>query len=171
VGDARGWPIQRVARTAGISEYLLRAYVRRGELPAFKGAKHVYISPADLVVVSEIDWQHVPAELEAAARHAHHERLVNVLALHATTHTATTKIACTSGYAPGRPVSLSVQSPGSAVDVWSSAPGPEREPGVGPDRATAPREVFRRPCPTTAPLPPISACLLTLGSLPVHAIE
>jgi hypothetical protein len=61
VGTARGWPIQRVARTAGISERVLRAYIKRGELPAFKGAKHLYVDPADLRVVREIDWQHPPA--------------------------------------------------------------------------------------------------------------
>jgi hypothetical protein len=80
VGNARGWPILRVARTAGISEYVLRAYVRRGELPAFKGAKHVYLDPADLVVVAEIDWQHPSAELETAALHSLRRRLVMLLA-------------------------------------------------------------------------------------------
>ena len=80
VGNARGWPIQRVARTAGISEYVQRAYVGRGELLAFKSAKHVYVDPADLVVVAEIDWQHPPAELEAAALHSLRQRLVMLLA-------------------------------------------------------------------------------------------
>jgi hypothetical protein len=32
VGLAHGWPLLRVARTAGISEYVLRGYVERGEL-------------------------------------------------------------------------------------------------------------------------------------------
>ena len=45
VGLAHGWPLLRVARTAGISEYVLRGYVDRGELPVFKGAKHVYLDP------------------------------------------------------------------------------------------------------------------------------
>jgi hypothetical protein len=170
VGDARGWPIQRVARAAGVSEYLLRAYVRRGQLPAFKGAKHLYVTPADLVVVTEIDWQHPPAELEAAVLHSLREHLVNLLVRRATTHAGRTKIAWTSDPCPaGRRVPLQVVA--SSGDVWSSAPGPNRQPGVGPDRATAPREVVHRPCTTAAPLPPISACLLTMGSCPVHAIE
>jgi hypothetical protein len=80
VGTARGWPIQRAARAAGISEYILRAYIRRGELPAFKGAKHVYLDPADLVVVCEIDWQHRPAELEAAVLRSLRRRLIVLLA-------------------------------------------------------------------------------------------
>ena len=79
VGTARGWPILRVARTVGISEYILRAYIRRGELPAFKGAKHVYLDPADLVVVTEIDWQHPSIEFEAAALQSLRQRLVILL--------------------------------------------------------------------------------------------
>ena len=79
VGNARGWPIQRVARMAGVSEYVLRAYIRRGELLAFKGAKHIYLDPADLVVVAEIDWQHPPAELEEAVLHSLRQRLVILL--------------------------------------------------------------------------------------------
>jgi hypothetical protein len=46
VGTAKGWPLQRAARTVGVSEYVLRAYIKRGDLPAFKGAKHVYVDPA-----------------------------------------------------------------------------------------------------------------------------
>jgi hypothetical protein len=78
VGTVRGLPILRVARMAGISEYLLRAYVRRGELRAFKGAKHVYIDLADLPAVKEIDWQHAPAELESAMLHALRRRLIGL---------------------------------------------------------------------------------------------
>src|SRR5579859_5086149 len=80
VGDAWGWPLLRVARTAGISEYLLRAYVERGELAVFKGAKHVYLDPGDLPAVREIDWQHVPAQLESAVFQSLRWRLVQILA-------------------------------------------------------------------------------------------
>jgi len=79
VGNARGWPLQRVARIAHISEYLLRAYVRHGALPALKGAKHVYLDPADLLVVDEIDWQHPPMELETAALLCLRTRLLRLL--------------------------------------------------------------------------------------------
>jgi Helix-turn-helix domain len=80
VGTVRGLPILRVARMAGISENLLRAYIRRGELPSFKGAKHLYIDAADLLAVDEIDWQHAPAELEAATRHSLRLWVVRLLA-------------------------------------------------------------------------------------------
>jgi hypothetical protein len=80
VGEAHGWPLQRVARRAGLSGSVLRGYVDRGELPVFKGAKHVYVDPGDLVVVEELDWQQVPADLERAALRSLRWRLVQVLA-------------------------------------------------------------------------------------------
>jgi hypothetical protein len=79
VGTARGLPILRVARVAGVSEYVLRAYIRRGELAAFKGAKHLYVEPQNLLVVAEIDWHHPPAELEQAALPALRQRLLTLL--------------------------------------------------------------------------------------------
>jgi len=79
VGTARGWRPQRAATTDGVSEYVLRTYIRRGGLLAFGGAKHVYLDPADVVVVSEIDWQHPPAELEAAALRSPRRRLIVLL--------------------------------------------------------------------------------------------
>ncbi len=80
VGLAHGWPLLRVARTAGVSEYVVRGYVDRGELAVFKGAKHVYLDPGDLAEMEEIDWQHVPAELESAVLQSLRWRLVQVLA-------------------------------------------------------------------------------------------
>ena len=79
VGTARGLPILRVAHAAGLSEYALRAYIRRGELPAFKGAKHLYVEPQNLLVVAEIDWLHPPAELERAALQGLRQQLLSLL--------------------------------------------------------------------------------------------
>jgi hypothetical protein len=80
VMDAQGWPLLRIARITGLSEYLLRAYIRRGELQAVKGAKFVYVDPADLLVVTEINWRQVPADLEFAARRSLRQRLLTLLA-------------------------------------------------------------------------------------------
>jgi len=82
VSDAWGLPLHRVASTAGVSELVLRGYLMRGELPVFKGAKMVYVDPADLVVVAQIDWQHPPAQLESAVLNSLRWRLVQVLAGH-----------------------------------------------------------------------------------------
>ncbi len=57
-----------------------RPYVERGDLPYLRGSKCVYVDPADLLVVQEIDWHHPPAELEEAALQALRERLVKLLA-------------------------------------------------------------------------------------------
>jgi len=80
VGLAHGWPLLRVASSAAITEYLLRGCVDRGELPVFKGAKHVYLDPGDLPAVRELDWQHVPAQLESAVLQSLRWRLVQILA-------------------------------------------------------------------------------------------
>jgi len=79
VGDAHGWPLQRVATVTGIAEWVLRGYVERGELPIFKGAKHVYVDVGDVLVVEEIDWRNPPADLETAALRSLRWRLIQIL--------------------------------------------------------------------------------------------
>ena len=81
VGLAHGWPLlsRRRARPASPST-VLRGYVDRGELPVFKGAKHVYLDPGDLPAVNEIDWQQLPADLETAVLQSLRWRLVQILA-------------------------------------------------------------------------------------------
>lgn len=59
---------------------MLRGYVDRGELAVFKGAKHVYVDPADLPEVNEIDLQHLAAELESAVLQSLRWRLIQILA-------------------------------------------------------------------------------------------
>jgi hypothetical protein len=80
VTDAQGWPLLRIARITGISESLLRQYIRRGQLSVVKGAKFVYVDPGDLPVVAEVNWRHVPADLEMAVRRSLRQRLVTLLA-------------------------------------------------------------------------------------------
>jgi hypothetical protein len=45
-----------------------------------RGSKCVYVDPADLLVVNEIDWRNPPPQLEEATRQAWRQRLVRVLA-------------------------------------------------------------------------------------------
>jgi hypothetical protein len=75
-----GWTLHRVERVAQIPRHRLQKYIDRGDLPFFRGSKCVYVDPADLVVVQEIDWQNPPAELEDATLQGWRERLVKVLA-------------------------------------------------------------------------------------------
>jgi hypothetical protein len=80
ITDAWGWPLQRVVKMTGVSEHTLRGYIRRGELPVFKGAKCVYIDPGDLPVVGEIDWTQPRPDLDSAVLSSLRGRLVRVLA-------------------------------------------------------------------------------------------
>jgi hypothetical protein len=80
ITDARGWPLQRVVRITGVSEHSLRGYIRRGELPAFKGAKCVHVDPGDLHVVDDIDWTQPHPDLESAVLSSLRGRLVAILA-------------------------------------------------------------------------------------------
>src|SRR6266508_2586265 len=80
ITDAWGWPLQRVVQITGVSEHTLRSYIRRGELPAFKGAKCVYIDPGDLPVVDEIDWTRLRPALESAVLRSLRGRLVQIFA-------------------------------------------------------------------------------------------
>ena len=80
ITDAWGWPLQRVARLTGVSEQTLRGYIRRGELPVFKGAKCVYIDPGDLPVVDEIVWIQPHPDLDPSVLPSLRARLVHILA-------------------------------------------------------------------------------------------
>jgi len=77
-----GWTLHHVERVAQVPRHRLQAYLERGDLPYFRGSKCVYVDPADLVIVREIDWEQPPAELEEAALQAWRTRLVQVLAGH-----------------------------------------------------------------------------------------
>ena len=75
-----GWTLHHVERVAQVPRHRLQTYLDRGDLPCLRGSKCVYVDPGDLIVVSEIDWQNPPPELEQAALQAWRERLVKVLA-------------------------------------------------------------------------------------------
>ena len=75
-----GWTLHHVERIAQVPRHRLQTYIERGDLPYYRGSKCVYVDPADLIVVREIDWEHPPTELAEAALHAWRARLVKVLA-------------------------------------------------------------------------------------------
>jgi hypothetical protein len=76
---ARGWTFHRVMRVTQVPDHIIRKYADRGELPYFRGSKCIYVDPADLLVIEEIDWEHPPAELAEAVRHSLMTRLVKIL--------------------------------------------------------------------------------------------
>jgi hypothetical protein len=65
-----GWTLHRVERVAQVPRHRLQTYLERGDLPYLRGSKCVYVDPADLVVVEEIDWQNPPRELRESALQA-----------------------------------------------------------------------------------------------------
>lgn len=76
---ARGWTFHRVMRVAQVPDYIIRRYADRGNLPYFRGSKCIYLDPADLLVVKEIDWSRPPEELAEAVRRSLMTRLVKIL--------------------------------------------------------------------------------------------
>jgi len=75
-----GWTLHHVERVAQVPRHRLQTYLERGDLPYFRGSKCVYVDPADLVIVQEINWERPPTELEEAALQAWRSRLVKTLA-------------------------------------------------------------------------------------------
>jgi hypothetical protein len=79
-----GWTPHRVERVAQVPSHALRKYLDRGEVAYFRGTRCLYLDPADLPVVEEVDWGAAPPALEQAVLRALRERLVRQLAARAT---------------------------------------------------------------------------------------
>jgi hypothetical protein len=74
-----GWAGSRVEAASGITQAILRRYMRRGELPYVQGTQVLYIDPADLPIVEEIDWQSVSPELARDVTEGLRRRIVATL--------------------------------------------------------------------------------------------
>lgn len=74
-----GWTLHRVERAAQVPRHLLEKYLFQGLLPYFRGSKTIFVDPADLLCVEEIDWRNPPAELEADARRSLARRMIAIL--------------------------------------------------------------------------------------------
>lgn len=77
--QARGWTFHRVMQVTGLPGHIIRKYADCGELPYLRGSKCLYVDPADLLVIEEIDWGRPPEELAAAVRRSLMARAVNIL--------------------------------------------------------------------------------------------
>ena len=78
-----GWALHRVERVARVPSHVLRTYLDRGEVAYFRGTRCLYLDPADLPAVGEVDWGAPPPELGEAVLRALRERLVRQLAARA----------------------------------------------------------------------------------------
>ncbi len=60
---AIGWTIHRTEAVTQVPARVIIRYMDRGDLPYYRGTQCVYIDPADLLVVEEIDWTNPPADV------------------------------------------------------------------------------------------------------------
>ena len=77
--QARGWTFHRVRQVTNVPEHIIRRYADRGELPYLRGSKCLYVDPADLLMIKEIDWEHAPEELAEVVRRSLMARAVKIL--------------------------------------------------------------------------------------------
>lgn len=77
---AHGWTLHRVERVTSVPRHLIETYLARGDVPYFKGTKCVYVDPADLLVIPEINWAPAPHELAYDVKRSLIRRLASILA-------------------------------------------------------------------------------------------
>lgn len=76
---AHGWSVHRLSQHTGLGDWIIRAYMERGELPYLKTHKYFYVDPADCLIMNEIDWDNVSQELADAIRKSLAYRMVSIL--------------------------------------------------------------------------------------------
>ena len=74
-----GITVSRAAHMLGIYEDMIRRYINHGMIPVFRGYKLIYLNPADLLKIKEVDWNNIPADLEERIRKAVAQRIVKIL--------------------------------------------------------------------------------------------
>lgn len=74
-----GITLSRAAHLMGIFEQTIRRYIYHGKIPVFKGYKLIYLNPADLLEIKEVDWTNVPDELEQMIRKALAQRIAKII--------------------------------------------------------------------------------------------
>jgi hypothetical protein len=76
-----GITLNHIERLTGVSQATIQKYIAHGALPYFRGAKCIYVDPADLTVVSEYDWskKRQPKELDRLVRSSLARRLCYAL--------------------------------------------------------------------------------------------
>lgn len=74
-----GFTITGAAHAVGIAEHILRRYLDHGAIPYFRGHYLIYINPADLTRIPEIDWDKVPPEVQSHVRRCLVQRAIKIL--------------------------------------------------------------------------------------------
>lgn len=74
-----GMSLNRAGSLLGIGASVIRKYLEYGFMPFYRGNKNLYINPADLLLVTEIDWsQPVHDELDKEIRAAIAQRIAKI---------------------------------------------------------------------------------------------
>jgi hypothetical protein len=75
-----GMTVSKVAHKLGISETIVRRYLTHGTIPFFKGYKLIYLNPADLPKIVEVDWSRpIDPELESLIRRCLIQRALKII--------------------------------------------------------------------------------------------
>lgn len=75
-----GWSIHAAAEAVKMPGHRFSIHIERGDLPIFRGNKHIYIDPADLIGLSGIDWRRASKEIKQAAKKSLLDRLTKIIA-------------------------------------------------------------------------------------------
>lgn len=74
-----GLTLSRAAHEIGIAEYILRRYLEHGTIPYFRGHFLIYLNPADLLKIVEIDWSKPSPAFRETVRRALIQRALKIL--------------------------------------------------------------------------------------------
>jgi hypothetical protein len=75
-----GWTLHAAGHALKLAGHRLTTSIERGDLPIFRGNKHIYIDPADLIGLPGVDWRRASREIKEAAKQSLIERLAKILA-------------------------------------------------------------------------------------------
>lgn len=74
-----GIPLSKAAHELGVSEAIVRRYLTHGLIPYFRGYKLIYLNPADLTKIVEVDWRRVKKPFRELIRKALIQRALKIL--------------------------------------------------------------------------------------------
>lgn len=74
-----GITLSGAAHLLGVSEGIVRRYLDHGTIPFFRGYKLIYVNPADLVKIEEVNWLDIHPDTEALIHRAIVQRVLKII--------------------------------------------------------------------------------------------
>jgi len=75
-----GISMSHAAELMNISNSVITKYLRKGIVPFFRGNRNIYLNPADLLLIKNVDWsQEINTELENLIRRALVQRILKIV--------------------------------------------------------------------------------------------